>query len=254
MTVLYQPKERALVRLRASLTTLIERAEHAVNAFSLEGLGDREEAIELAQTLEALRRAPLDYHPDDAAVDRFAADLKTTLARSRQKGRDGWDDPALCSIEFLADLLVGHLYKTNPGNWTDLGNLIMMLQQRQADPSVLTEALIRKKERDMTALKAACSVVLLTNTAVVLVDEDQVGYASVTNAAERVIEQLSARDALGTRRVIYRDSTGRFDELCHNGQWFTGFAPLTGSQQRFFAKLVDDASTTEGFAPQPLHA
>lgn len=33
-------------------------------------------------------------HPDDAAVDRFAAAIKEKLAQARAKGRGGWDNPA----------------------------------------------------------------------------------------------------------------------------------------------------------------
>lgn len=33
-------------------------------------------------------------HPDDAAVDEFAALLKVKLASARAKGRSGWRDPS----------------------------------------------------------------------------------------------------------------------------------------------------------------
>lgn len=38
-------------------------------------------------------------HPDDAAVDEFAAMLKGKLARARAKGRSGWRDPAWTAAE-----------------------------------------------------------------------------------------------------------------------------------------------------------
>lgn len=79
-------------------------------------------------------------HPDDVAVDRFALAMKAKLADARAKGRSGWDDPAQCSVGYLAQLLVGHLTKTNAGNFEDVANLAMMLHQRGADPSVLAEA------------------------------------------------------------------------------------------------------------------
>ncbi len=78
-----------------------------------------------------------EQHPDDAAVDRFAIAMKAKLATAREKGRGGWDDPNACSVEFLADLLVGHVGKGNPGNFEDIANLAMMLHQRGADPAVL---------------------------------------------------------------------------------------------------------------------
>jgi len=79
-------------------------------------------------------------HPDDAAVDRFAAAMKAKLAKSRTKGRGGWDDPNVCSVEFLAQLLVEHLGKGNAGTFEDVANFAMMLHQRGADPMVLAEA------------------------------------------------------------------------------------------------------------------
>ena len=77
---------------------------------------------------------------DDAAVDRFAAAMKAKLAKAREKGRGGWDDPAQCSVEFLAKLLVEHLAKGNAGTFEDLANFAMMLHQRGADPQVLAAA------------------------------------------------------------------------------------------------------------------
>lgn len=79
-------------------------------------------------------------HPDNAVVDRFAAALKGKLARGREKGRGGWDDRALCSDEHLAQLLVGHLKKDNPGNFLDIAAFAMMLHERGAQASVLSDA------------------------------------------------------------------------------------------------------------------
>jgi len=79
-------------------------------------------------------------HSDDAAVDRFAAAMKAKLAVARAKGRGGWDDPNVCSVEFLAQLLVEHLGKGNTGTFEDVANFAMMMHQRGADPKVLAEA------------------------------------------------------------------------------------------------------------------
>lgn len=79
-------------------------------------------------------------HPDDAAVDRFAAAMKAKLAAARAKGRGGWDDPNVCSVEFLAQLLVEHLGKGNTGTFEDVANFAMMLHQRGAEPKVLADA------------------------------------------------------------------------------------------------------------------
>lgn len=79
-------------------------------------------------------------HSDDVAVDRFAAAMKAKLAAARAKGRSGWDDPAACSVEYLAQLLHAHLRKRNAGTFEDVANFCMMLHQRGADPAALSAA------------------------------------------------------------------------------------------------------------------
>ena len=66
-------------------------------------------------------------HPDDEAVDRFAAAMKAKLAKKRDEGRGGWENKDECSAEFLSELLRGHVEKGDP---LDVGNLAMMLHQR----------------------------------------------------------------------------------------------------------------------------
>lgn len=79
-------------------------------------------------------------HPDDVAVDNFAKEMKEKLAKARAKGRSGWDDPAACSVEHLADLLLDHIGKGNSGTFEDIANFAMMLHQRGADPAVLAHS------------------------------------------------------------------------------------------------------------------
>lgn len=66
-------------------------------------------------------------HPDDIAVDQFAAVMKAKLAKKRAEGRDGWQDKGQCSNEYLSSLLRTLLEKGDP---VDVGNLAMMLHQR----------------------------------------------------------------------------------------------------------------------------
>ena len=68
-------------------------------------------------------------HPDDLAVDRFAAAMKAKLAKKRAEGYGGWDNPEECTIEHLTLLLVSHLSKGDP---IDIGNFAMMIHQRGA--------------------------------------------------------------------------------------------------------------------------
>jgi hypothetical protein len=67
------------------------------------------------------------HHPDDEAVDRFAAAMKAKLAKKRADGRGGWEDKNRCSAEFLNELLNDHIIKGDP---LDVGNLAMMLWSR----------------------------------------------------------------------------------------------------------------------------
>jgi len=93
-------------------------------------------------------------HPDNAVVDRFAAALKGKLARGREKGRGGWDDRTQCSDEHLAQLLVGHLQKDNPGNFLDVAAFAMMLHERGAQAGVLSAAAAAPLRRICSTLAA----------------------------------------------------------------------------------------------------
>jgi len=62
-------------------------------------------------------------HPDDAAVDAFAAAMKAKLAKKRAEGRGGWET---CSAERLSEMLRDHVNKGDP---VDVANLAMMLRQ-----------------------------------------------------------------------------------------------------------------------------
>ena len=70
---------------------------------------------------------PLEPHPDDLAVDRFAEAMKRKMALSRAKGRGGWEDPTLCTAEDLRRMTGEHFRKGDP---IDVGNFAMMLWNR----------------------------------------------------------------------------------------------------------------------------
>lgn len=61
---------------------------------------------------------------DDAAVDRFATAMRQKLARSREKGRGGWQT---CPPDDLREMLTEHIQKGDP---VDVANLAMMLWHR----------------------------------------------------------------------------------------------------------------------------
>lgn len=66
-------------------------------------------------------------HGDNLAWDKFSEIVKEKMAASRAKGRGGWDDPAQCTVEQLAYLLVEHVAKGDP---RDIAILSMMVHQR----------------------------------------------------------------------------------------------------------------------------
>lgn len=65
-------------------------------------------------------------HPDDAAVDQFAALLKAKLAKARAKGRSGWSDPAWSAADINRQLHE-HAAKGDP---MDVGAYAMFLALR----------------------------------------------------------------------------------------------------------------------------
>src|SRR5690606_10234376 len=68
-------------------------------------------------------KQPAEQHPDDAAVDRFAAAMKAKLKKKRQEGRERWQ---FMTAEQLSILLHEHVSKGDP---VDVANLAMMLHQ-----------------------------------------------------------------------------------------------------------------------------
>lgn len=67
----------------------------------------------------------LDAAFDNDAVYQFSMMMRDKMARSRAKGRSGWNDPAKCSPNYLRSLLYEHIYKGDP---VDVANLCMMLR------------------------------------------------------------------------------------------------------------------------------
>lgn len=68
-------------------------------------------------------------HYDDYAVDCFAQMMKEKLTKKRAEGRDGWNDPKRCSVQYLNQLLLEHVEKGDP---VDVANFCMMLRHYNA--------------------------------------------------------------------------------------------------------------------------
>lgn len=77
------------------------------------------------------------------------------------------------------------------------------------------------------------NVVRVTHDFVFLTDEaDKTGGRSVTNAAEAVVAECLRE--YGKRRIIYRDTGGQWDELVHDGERFTTYAPAAEIARKEF--------------------
>lgn len=107
-----------------------ERVPFYSIAISLKRIADRLAADD--------KRQP---HPDDVAVDRFAADIKAALAGARRKGRDGWQDANVITTGGLAQQMAAQFLKQTPSTWVDVAAYAMMLHCRCADPAVLADAI-----------------------------------------------------------------------------------------------------------------
>lgn len=68
-----------------------------------------------------------DEHPDDIAIDKFAAAMKAKMKKQREKGYSGWDDTRDCPTFLLHQLLQDNVSK---GDYLDAGNFAMMLFNR----------------------------------------------------------------------------------------------------------------------------
>ncbi|MBD9542904.1 hypothetical protein IB276_26005 [Ensifer sp. ENS04] len=123
------PKAEVEAPLRSRVATAREAGDEAYKRWrgtdaSLDGM--HYIAFHIVRALSA-SPSIVAVHPDDLAVDSFAAAMKAKLAKKRAEGRGGWENPSECSIAYLSELLRDHVNKGDP---VDVGNLAMMIQQR----------------------------------------------------------------------------------------------------------------------------
>lgn len=71
-------------------------------------------------------------------------------------------------------------------------------------------------------LRSTFDVVYHNENAIFIVDLDE--GMSVTNDAENVVIKLLT--TFGNKRIVYRDTMGTWDELCHDGRKFTHYMSL----------------------------
>ena len=108
--------------------------------------------VPLVSAISSLPATPVqESHPDDLAVDRFAAVMKAKLAKQRAKGYGGWDDKDECSPEYLQYLLADHIKKGDP---VDVGNFAMMLWNRGESTTPPAAPLPQPFPQEAAAFKA----------------------------------------------------------------------------------------------------
>ena len=100
------------------------------------------------------------------------------------------------------------------------------------------------KNRKIVQNSSEFKIVHENNMFILLIDLN-VGK-SITNDACNVVPRLAQKIQINGRRVFYRDTSGRFDELrvCHD-KYFMGFAPCSPGQQDFFKKIIQRKETQE---------
>ena len=96
-----------------------------------------------------------------------------------------------------------------------------------------------KARRERLGLVIGYYAERITDEAVYLIDTGE--ECGITNCAEGVIDDLAQARLLRNdrgelRRVVYRDSTGHWDELKHDGRIFQGFAPIADSDRLLFRR------------------
>ncbi|KPY93163.1 Uncharacterized protein ALO43_02864 [Pseudomonas tremae] len=216
-------RDRARRQLTETLTLFSEAVAILGKSRSLiEHIGTLDAAQYLADLDAFCSRsfpAQVDQHPDNQAVDTFAAAMKTKLADARAKGRHGWSEPWVHDKE-LAELMISHIPKGNAGNFEDIANFAMMLHQRGADPMELTLAFNKGKlGRDL--------------------------MARVEQALENMTRQLSIHS------VDQQSKPVAWDALSSNGSWcktVRGRETAKAAEQRGFKiePLYRHAQTDSG--------
>lgn len=85
-------------------------------------------------------------HSDDDAVDAFAAEMKAKLADARRKGRGGWDNPELCTVDYLAQLLIEQTTRSTC-DVVDVANFALFLFHRPGGTDALRARIADNRTR-----------------------------------------------------------------------------------------------------------
>lgn len=109
------------------------RSLHRTSQIDVHELKTTAQNLSNAQILLSTLKRISDGHPDNTAVDAFAADMKQKMAIARDKGMHGWDDPSQCNADIVAYLIAELMHKDNDWNLIDLANMLMMLQYHRGN-------------------------------------------------------------------------------------------------------------------------
>lgn len=124
----------AIAQRKGSLTCreAAAQAEISTATFNRVERGYMPDIVTFSKLCVWLGRSPgeliFQQHDDDTAVDRFAAAMKLKLAAKRADARGGWDDPEVCSVNWLNLQMLQHCSKGDP---VDVGNFAMMVWNRE---------------------------------------------------------------------------------------------------------------------------
>lgn len=126
-------------------------------------------------------------HPDDEAIEAFAAAMRQRMATKREEGREGWQD---ADPEVLAEQLLAALMKGSP---VDVADWAMMLHALEAQPEVVSSALryqLGTLERQADSFRNRCA--RLTECAGALVEKlpQPETHSWVTYHASQQLEAL----------------------------------------------------------------
>jgi len=72
---------------------------------------------------------PTEEERDEEALLAFTTAMRDKLAKARERGRGGWHNPDVCSLDDLRRMLRQHLLKGDP---VDVANFALFLHQRGA--------------------------------------------------------------------------------------------------------------------------
>lgn len=84
-------------------------------------------------------------------------------------------------------------------------------------------------------MKASYSLLSISDTHIIIADNDE--SISITNNAESVVKELASNQGIRHKKIYYRDTDGRFDELVTHDDVFVGFKPCSPGQQDSLSRL-----------------